>query len=114
MLCATVELALVAPWLVTAPGQWRVRSVLSLLALGALGTGIAYILNYRVIRAAGATVASTVTYLIPLFATVLGITVLGERLTWNQPAGAAVVLVGVAVSQGLLRVGRSAKAPVPG
>jgi drug/metabolite transporter (DMT)-like permease len=74
----------------------------SMLALGALGSGVAYVLNFRVLRAAGPTTASSVTYLVPLFATVFGIAILGEGLTWHQPVGAAVVLLGVAVSQGRL------------
>ena len=39
------------------------------------------------------------TYVVPVFATVLGVAVLGEELTWNLPLGAAVVLVGVALTQ---------------
>ncbi len=76
------------------------QTVGAMLALGVLGTGIAYPLNYAIVRAAGAGTASTVTYVIPLFSTVLGIVVLGEALSWNQPVGAVVVLVGVAISQG--------------
>lgn len=101
---ATVQLALgsliFAPTLRETPSP---RALLSLLALGALGSGVAYVLNFRVLRAAGATTASTVTYLIPLFSTVAGVVVLGEGVTWNEPLGAVVVLTGVAVSQGLLR-----------
>jgi threonine/homoserine efflux transporter RhtA len=41
-----------------------------------------------------------VTYLIPFFATLIGVIGLGEHLTWYQPVGALVVLAGVAVSQG--------------
>ena len=70
------------------------------MCLGALGSGLAYILNYQVIRAAGATIASTVTYVIPVVSTALGIAVLGETLTWNQPLGAIVVIAGVLISQG--------------
>jgi len=81
-----------------------------MLCLGALGSGVAYVLNYAIIRRAGATTASTVTYLVPLFSTVLGVVVLGEALSWNQPVGAVVVLAGVAVAQGLLRIpSRSAR-----
>jgi len=69
-----------------------------------LGTGIAYILNYGLIRDAGATIASTVTYAIPLFATMEGVIVLGEKLTWYEPVGAVIVILGVAVSQGRLRL----------
>ena len=60
-----------------------------MLGLGVLGTGLAYVLMYRVVALAGATTASTVTYLIPLVSTTLGIAVLGEALTWNEPVGAA-------------------------
>jgi drug/metabolite transporter (DMT)-like permease len=74
----------------SAPGS----VVLAMLALGVLGTGLAYVLLYRVVALAGATTASTVTYLIPLVSTTLGIAVLGEALTWNEPLGAALVLAG--------------------
>jgi drug/metabolite transporter (DMT)-like permease len=94
--------AAVAAPAITRPPSWPV--IASMVGLGALGSGLAYVLNYRVVRAAGATTASTVTYLIPLFSTVAGVTVLGEPLTWNQPVGAFVVLVGVGVSQGLIRL----------
>lgn len=74
----------------------------SMLGLGARGSGLAYVLNFRVLRAAGPATASSVTSLVPLFSTAFGIGLLGENLTWHQPAGAAVVLLGVAVSQGRL------------
>ena len=64
-----------------------------MLALGSLGTGAAYILSYSIIRDAGATVASTVTYVIPIFSTIAGVALLGEPLTWNQPVGAAVIVL---------------------
>lgn len=66
----------------------------AMLALGVLGTGLAYVLLYRVVALAGSTTASTVTYLIPLVSTTLGIVVLGEALTWNEPVGAVLVLSG--------------------
>lgn len=74
----------------------------SMLLLGIFGSGIAFALNMRVIATAGASTAAYVTYLIPLVATLLGIVVLDETLTWNQPVGAAVVLIGVAIAQGVL------------
>jgi threonine/homoserine efflux transporter RhtA len=48
----------------------------------------------------------TVTYLMPIWATLLGVLVLGETLSLNEPLGAAVVLFGVAISEGLLWRGR--------
>lgn len=105
LLLATAVMAVVAPVVTrTVPNvtalSWPV--VGSMVALGALGTGIAFVIHLRNIRMIGASLASMVTYVIPVFATVIGIVVLREQLQWYQPVGAAVVLAGVAVSQGLL------------
>ncbi|WP_192580663.1 DMT family transporter [Micromonospora sp. AMSO1212t] len=103
LLVATAQLALVAPFVGTPPSPIGLspRVAVSVLALGALGTGLAFVINMRNIRLAGASTASTVTYLIPVFAVLVGAVVLGERMNWHQPVGAFVVLVGVAVAQGL-------------
>ncbi|MGQ7353218.1 EamA family transporter, partial [Quadrisphaera oryzae] len=66
-------------------------------------SGVAYVLNFRIVAAAGASTASSVTYLTPVVAAVVGVSVLGEHVRWNQPVGAVVVLIGIAVSQGLHR-----------
>jgi drug/metabolite transporter (DMT)-like permease len=76
---------------------------LSILALGTLGTGVAYILNFNVVREAGAQTASMVTYLVPVFAVVFGVTILGEPLSWHEPVGGALIILGVALAQGVLR-----------
>ena len=74
---------------------------LSIVALGALGTGVAYIFNFNVVREAGAQTASMVTYLVPVFAVVFGVSLLGEPLSWHEPAGGALIIAGVAIAQGL-------------
>jgi drug/metabolite transporter (DMT)-like permease len=79
-------------------------TVVGMLALGGLGSGVAYVLNTRIIMVAGGTIASSVTYVTPLFAIAAGFLLLGEPLSWHQPAGGAIVLLGVAVSQGRIRV----------
>jgi drug/metabolite transporter (DMT)-like permease len=89
-----------------APGRLSLAVLASVLALGALGTGIAFVLNFRVIRFAGASTSASVTYLIPIVATTIGVLGLGEDIRWYQPVGALVVLVGVAVSQGAVRFSR--------
>ncbi|WP_197675767.1 DMT family transporter [Micromonospora auratinigra] len=112
LLVATAQLAVVAPLVAGAPPAPTGLSLPvlgSVLALGALGTGLAFVINMRNIRLAGASTASTVTYLIPVFAVLVGAVVLGERMTWHQPVGALVVLIGVAVAQGMFRSRR----PVP-
>ncbi|MBA3349557.1 MAG: DMT family transporter [Actinobacteria bacterium] len=110
LLCGTIQLAVLTLFFTGAPDLYSLRPVASVVVLGVLGTGIAYVVNYSIIRDAGATAASTVTYLLPIFATIVGMVFLGERLTWNQPAGAAVVLAGVAISQGRLPTSRRREA----
>jgi drug/metabolite transporter (DMT)-like permease len=79
--------------------HWRADAVISLLVLGVLGTGMAYVLNYRLIGDEGPTVASTTTYLLPVVAVVLGALVVNEAITWPMIAGMVVVLGGVALVQ---------------
>ena len=74
-------------------------SVAGVVILGILGTGFAYVLNYQIITSEGATVASTVTYLLPVVAIVLGVLVLGENVTATMLAGIALVLAGVALTR---------------
>jgi drug/metabolite transporter (DMT)-like permease len=74
-------------------------SLASLVILGVLGTGVAYVLNYQIITSEGATVAATVTYLLPVVAIVLGVVVLGESVTITVLAGIALVLAGVALTR---------------
>jgi drug/metabolite transporter (DMT)-like permease len=114
LLCATAILAVIAPFAGAPTTHIGLKGVGSLLALGTLGTGVAYLLNYSIIRAAGAAVGSTVTYLIPVFSTALGAIVLNEPLRWNQPVGAVVLITGIAVAQGRIRrVGAAATPPAP-
>ena len=91
-------------------------TVLGMLALGCLGSGIAYVLNFRVIARADATTASTVTYLTPLVAVVAGAVLLDEQVTWNQPLGGVLIVAGAAIAQGLLWPRRAAirRPPVDG
>jgi len=115
LITATVTLAIVAPLTVGAPtpiGDLSGKAIASILTLGAIGTGLAFVLNMRNIKIVGATTASMVTYLIPVFAVILGVLALDEHITWHQPVGALVVLVGVAVAQGLIANRRRPK-PAP-
>jgi drug/metabolite transporter (DMT)-like permease len=106
LLCATVELAIIVPFSSSAPGPVTAEVAAAVLVLGMLGTGLAYVLYYGVVRIAGATIASTVTYVVPLFSTVAGVVFLGESLSWNEPVGGLVVLAGVALAQGTPRIRR--------
>jgi drug/metabolite transporter (DMT)-like permease len=57
------------------------------------------VLNYQIITSEGATVASTVTYLLPVVAIVLGVVVLSKTITVSALVGIALVLSGVALTR---------------
>ncbi|MGH9247201.1 MAG: EamA family transporter [Acidimicrobiales bacterium] len=69
--------------------------VLSIVLLGAIGTGVAYVLSYRLIADLGATKASLVTYIIPIVAVVVGMIALGEPFTWRIVIGGLLIAAGV-------------------
>lgn len=73
--------------------------VSSILALGALGTGGAFLLFYMLIDRVGATNTTMVTYLIPVVAVVLGALILHERIGLASLAGGALIGVGIYVAQ---------------
>ena len=78
-------------------------TVFGMLALGCLGSGVAYVLNFRVINKSDATTASTVTYLTPLVAIIAGALFLAEPISWNQPVGGLLIVLGAAIAQGLIK-----------
>ena len=99
LVCASAQLAVVAPLLAGLPAWPGAPAAGALLALGAVGTGLAYVLNLGVVRAAGPTVASTVTYVIPVWSTAIGAVLLGEPVGWNTVVGGVLVIVGVLVTR---------------
>ena len=90
-------LALATVW--TAPfGLWSVPGssfelapVLAVAFIGAVGTGIAFVIMASLVGSVGSTRASMATYLIPVVAMVLGVVVRSERV--GAPAVVGVVLV---------------------
>jgi drug/metabolite transporter (DMT)-like permease len=105
---------LLTPFLANGPVHLDARVLASVLALGTAGTGLAYVWNNNIVTAWGATNASTVTYLTPVVGVLLGIAVLGEPLSWNEPVGAAIVITGIAASQGHLTRVHGARAHAAG
>jgi drug/metabolite transporter (DMT)-like permease len=79
----------------------------SVLALGIVATGLAYIMYFRLLEQIGATGAVAVTYLIPLFGMVWGMLFLHEPITPPMAMGCALILAGVAVTTGLLGKARA-------
>jgi len=80
--------------------EYRLGPVLAMVALGVFGSGFAYIWNFIIMRDAGSAIASSVTYVTPLVAVLVGFIFLSEIPHWYEPVGAAIVLLGAAIAQG--------------
>lgn len=76
------------------------KTIGAIVALGVLGTGLAYLLYFTLIARAGASRAILVTYLVPAFALVYGTVLLGEPVTASALAGLALILCGTALGTG--------------
>ncbi|MGW1076971.1 DMT family transporter [Streptomyces sp. NPDC002537] len=103
LLLGTVQLAVVAPLCSPLPTSFPTASVLAVFALGALGTGVAFLVQYGLVAEVGPTTATLTTYFTPVVAAVAGVALLGERLAWNTPVGAVIVLAGAALTQSRAR-----------
>ncbi|WP_112133323.1 DMT family transporter [Glycomyces dulcitolivorans] len=97
LVCATALSIALVPFLGWPTPQFEAGPVLAVLVLGVLGTGLAYLLNYRIITDDGPTAASVVVYLLPVVSVILGALVLGEQLEFQVLAGMAVVLLAAAL-----------------
>jgi drug/metabolite transporter (DMT)-like permease len=78
------------------------QSVIAMLCLGIFGSGFAYIWNFSITAAAGSAIASSVTYLTPVVAVIVGRLYLGEVIVWHEIVGAIIVVLGALLSQGRL------------
>ena len=83
-----------------AKAEYRTGPILAMIALGVFGSGLAYIWTFQIVERAGSSVASSVTYLTPVVAVFVGWLFLGEHISWHEPVGGAIVLLGAATSQG--------------
>lgn len=98
---AALGMALPALWLW--PQQPPTQAAwLSLLVLGALCTGVAYLLYFRLLGSASPSRALAVTYLIPLFAVSYGVTLLDEPFSAGMGLSALVILLGTAMATGMI------------
>jgi drug/metabolite transporter (DMT)-like permease len=92
-------LGVAMPWLGRQQVTLTSTLILSVVALGVLSTGIAYVLNYRLIQDEGPTAASMTNHLTPVVAVLLGVLFVDERLSWSLVAGTAMVLLGVWIAE---------------
>lgn len=94
-----------------AKDEYRLGPILGMLGLGVFGSGFAYLWNFKVMQEAGSAIASTVTYLTPLVAVAVGLVFLNEKITWHEPVGALIVLLGAAIAQERITINRSSSHP---
>ena len=101
------------PWTLAMPGIGTWGAVLG---VGLLSTALAYVLYFRILAAAGATNLLLVTFLIPVSAILLGVSLLGEALLPRHLAGMALIGLGLACIDGRLpgALLRSGLPPRPG
>jgi drug/metabolite transporter (DMT)-like permease len=104
---AAASLALLPFALAQLPARFPSWEVLgSLLALSVGGTSVGYVLYYALLAGAGASRSILITYLVPAIALAYGVLLLGEPLTVAAVAGLALVLAGVALGTGVVRLAR--------
>ena len=99
----TASLTLLPVYLLSGPlliSNPTLIAIVSTVILGALGSGVAYLLFYKVLNVVGSAIAASVTYITPIIAVVLGVVLLNEQLHWYEPVGGIIVILGAAISQG--------------
>jgi drug/metabolite transporter (DMT)-like permease len=81
-------------------GQLQIHfvSLAAVLALGAIGTGVAYLLYYFVMNSLGAVRAAGVTFLVPVTAVFWGVVLLHETLSLTILVGMVVILAGIVLT----------------
>ncbi len=84
---------------------WGATIILALLC-----TAIAYVMFFRLIASVGPTAAVSVTFLVPVFGMLWGALLLDEEITGTILLGAAIILLGTALSLGLVRRPKAIKA----
>lgn len=92
-----IPFAIHAPAVATMP---TLHVTLTVIALGVICSGIAYLLYFRLISDLGAASALTVAFLIPVFGILWGVLFLGETVGWYTFVGGAMILLGTALVTG--------------
>jgi drug/metabolite transporter (DMT)-like permease len=98
-------IAVLPAGVIQAPAEmWHGETIAAILVLGFVGTGIAYLLFFALIQRAGANYATLVTYLVPPIALAYGAIFLGESFGWTAFAALVLILAGVALATGSVRL----------
>lgn len=105
---AATLLVLPLVWAVPAHATPTASHWVAVTALGMLCTGAAFLIYFRLIRDVGPVRALSVTFLIPVFGVLWGALFLREPVGWNTLIGGAIILLGTALTNGLVSVPRRA------
>ena len=110
MLCGGLILLPIALFQIpaSAPG-WEAAG--ALLALTFLGTALAQLILFRMLALHGSARLALVTYLMPAFALFYGALILDEAITWWTLGGLGLILAGVALASGAIRLQRRSTVP---
>lgn len=93
LLLSPIAFAIERPLVIPPP---NFHAWVAVISLALLSTVTALLIFFRLLKRVGPTRASVVTFLVPVSATALGAVFLQERLEWNQWAGFALILMGLA------------------
>jgi drug/metabolite transporter (DMT)-like permease len=85
------SLMLEAPW----NSSPTLQSTLSLLYLGVIATGLAWLIRFRILTVNGLVFQTQVAYLIPIFGIIFGYFLMDEVITWRVILSLVVILVGI-------------------
>ncbi len=78
--------------------RWTATAVFSLLYLALVGSALAFVLLYWLIKHMDVTKTMLITLVTPLIAVLLGIVILDEALTWRTTTGGLAIMAGLALT----------------
>jgi drug/metabolite transporter (DMT)-like permease len=78
--------------------NFSLAPIVAMAIIGIFSTGFAFAWNYRIVALVGSSVAATVNFVSPIVAVVAGVLVLNEPITWNEPIGGVIVILGNAIT----------------
>ena len=85
------SLILESPW----NSEPTIASTLSLLYLGVIATGFAWLIRFRILTVNGLVFQTQVAYLIPIFGIIFGYFLMNEIITWRVLLSLVIILIGI-------------------
>lgn len=83
--------------------NWTPRALVPMALLGLFPTALASVLYFRLVRNLGATRFAQINYIIPVFGSIIGVSLMGEQTEWRMWTALALVLSGIFLVHGARR-----------